>query len=199
MAPGRTTFLGASRDFRIVVKLIIPDHVVEGAVVHLVERGSDGVCRCIACTIASLFKGRILTASKNELLAERLVVLHFAAKQACSLCYSATARKGSGIELKNKPPVDWMSFCQQRLGSAVLRVCQRSREKEQHYKLKKEVGVGNPDHPSSFACRECASLSQSEKRNQQNTGNVRICKSYPKVRVHCLTSVSPLDAGVICT
>src|SRR5260370_32656094 len=128
MAPGRTTFLGASRDFRIVVKLIIPDHVVEGTVVHLVERGSDGVCSCIACTIASLFKGRILTASKNELLSERLVVLHFAAKQACSLCSSATARKGSGIELKNKPPVDCMSFCHQRLGDTILRLFPKSRQ-----------------------------------------------------------------------
>ena len=55
VAPWRATFLGASFDRRIVIKLIIPNQVVERAVVDLTKRRPDRISIGITSTAASLF------------------------------------------------------------------------------------------------------------------------------------------------
>jgi hypothetical protein len=52
--PGEKESAGTSIDLRIVIKLIVPDQVMEGAVIDLFERGADRIASSIAGTAGAL-------------------------------------------------------------------------------------------------------------------------------------------------
>lgn len=80
MAPWSATFLRAAFDYGIIVKLVVPDCVVEGAVIHLVESCPYWVRCCVACATISLLKRGSFTACIDKLLAEPFVILRLTPK-----------------------------------------------------------------------------------------------------------------------
>src|SRR5271167_157610 len=130
MAPGSATGFAASGDLRIVVKLVVPNHVVIGAVIDLVKGGTDRIACGIADAVVSLLQGRRFTTRVDKLLAEVLVSLWLTAKRARPTGAASATRERRGIELENEPPINWTSFLQKRRqrstrrkawGSAALR------------------------------------------------------------------------------
>src|ERR1700737_1211722 len=71
---------------------------------------------------ASLLKRGIPAACINILLAERVIISNFATEAAYPCRTSSASRESAGIKLKYEPPVDRMSFFQERHRSA-LHVC----------------------------------------------------------------------------
>src|SRR5260370_32278785 len=98
---------------RITIKLIVPDHVKELAVVYLVEGGAQRIGGRIAGTPSTLPKSAIGAAGKRELLAEAPIRLNGATKGACPLS-AAALRKGLCIEFEYEPPVHQLTTLQKR-------------------------------------------------------------------------------------
>src|SRR5216683_140138 len=109
--------------YGIPVKLIVPEHVKELAVVYLVKRGPHRVRPGVANTASAFLKAVVNAAGIGELLAELFVRLNRAAKWACSLSAFTAARKGTCVEFEHEPPVDRLSKLQQRGG----RTCRHGR------------------------------------------------------------------------
>src|SRR5262245_55292819 len=105
MSPWRAALLGAAGNFRIVVELVVPDHVVERAVVDLVERRADRVRDGVAGAPGPRLQGLVGAAGEGELLAPLLVALHAAAEDAGLLGVGTAMRKRLGVELEHEPPV----------------------------------------------------------------------------------------------
>src|SRR5208282_3525919 len=108
--------LGTPLDCRIIVKLIVPDHVEEGVVIDLVKSRAYWIRCCVARTTVSLLERRILAARVNVLLAIQSVILHFTAKQARSCCPAGAPRESGRIEFENEPPRNRVSIFQKRHG-----------------------------------------------------------------------------------
>src|SRR5258708_9098068 len=113
MPPGRPALLRASCNSRIIVELVVPYHVVEGPVIYVLERSAQRVFGGFAYAATSFLKVPSFTARIYELLAE-CVLLHISAERARSFLVISTpaAREGLGVELEDKPPIDWVPFFQ---------------------------------------------------------------------------------------
>ena len=70
MAPRCAAFLGAPGNLGVVVKLVVPDHIVEGTVINLVEGGAQRVGGGVAHAIAAQLQDVVLAAGIGKLLAE---------------------------------------------------------------------------------------------------------------------------------
>src|SRR5260370_4890631 len=108
MAPRCDAFLGASVNLGIVVKLVVPDYIVEGPVINLVEGGSQRVGRGVAHTIAAQLKYIMLAAGVGKLLAERFVArggLHAAAERARPARPCDAPRQKMRLRLAYQPPI----------------------------------------------------------------------------------------------
>src|SRR5260370_14448600 len=117
MAPRCAAFLGASVNLGIVVKLVVPDYIVEGTVINLVEGGSQRVGGCVAHAIAAQLKDVMLAAGTGKLLAERFVTrcgLHGAAERARSARSGGAAWQKMRVELEYEPPVHRMGSFEKR-------------------------------------------------------------------------------------
>jgi hypothetical protein len=98
----------------IVIKLIIPNQVVEGILIDFLERCPDRVIRGIAEAGITLLQSSGLAARKYKLLTEVSVILDGAAKWAAPDSGAAAAREGRRIELKNNPPIYRVIFGNKR-------------------------------------------------------------------------------------
>src|ERR1700733_1438646 len=101
--PRGSVFVGE----RIAVELIVPEHIIERAVVHLIESGAQRIGGGVADASAALLQGVIRAAGKHKLLAEVFISLHRAAKRTRSL-RAAAIRKRFRVELEPKPPTPRM-------------------------------------------------------------------------------------------
>src|SRR5258708_8779512 len=117
MAPRCAAFLGASVNLGIVVKLVVPDYIVEGTVINLVEGGSQRVGGGVAHTIAAQLKYIMLAAGVGKLLAERFVArggLHAAAERARPAGPCDASRQKMCVELEYEPPLHPIAPLQNR-------------------------------------------------------------------------------------
>src|SRR6266498_4191479 len=105
MPPRSATTRRASLYLRIVIELIVPDYVVEGVVIYLVEGRSDRIIRGVAQAMIPLLQRVSFAARIDELLAVCSIVLHLTAEWTSSGCCAAAFRETCRIELENKPPV----------------------------------------------------------------------------------------------
>src|SRR5256885_2830246 len=93
---------------------------MEGAVIDFTKRRSDWIGGGVPCAAVTLFKGWRLAAGKGVLLTVR-IFLYCTPKRTGSGRASAIG-KLSGVQLEDKPPINWMTICQERYGRA-LRGC----------------------------------------------------------------------------
>src|SRR2546425_9901767 len=114
MSPRRAAAFRASRDFRVVIELIIPDEIVEPVLVDLIERRPYRIRRRLTSAAAALLQGWLLGACIDELLTKASRVgLDLAAKGARARI-AATAGKRCRIELEDEPPVHRLPLGQER-------------------------------------------------------------------------------------
>ena len=105
MAPGRAAAIVAPLDGRIPVELVIPDDVIERAVIDRIEGGSHGIGHTATETPAAFLECRFFVARENELLTGR-IVLNDASEWTGLKPFSVPAAgKGLGIELEDEPPI----------------------------------------------------------------------------------------------
>src|ERR1019366_8575902 len=107
MTPGCATAFGATGNRWVVIKLIVPDHVKERPVIYFVEGRSERVRGRISDTITALLKYIVFAARIDELLTEGVITLRVSPKGAGSTG-GRTPWKSGSVELKDKPPIDWM-------------------------------------------------------------------------------------------
>src|SRR5207244_4433290 len=98
MAPRRTARVPASLNLRVLVELIIPDHIWHCVIVHFIKGCADGVICRVPGAIGAFLKRLIVAAGVNELLAEGGIILDLAAKNALSLGTAAASRKHARIQ-----------------------------------------------------------------------------------------------------
>src|SRR6266404_1958865 len=113
--PPRSAATGrASLDLRIVIELIVPDHIIERVVVYLVEGRSDRITSGVTQAIISLLQGVSFAARIDELLAVCSIVLHLTAEWTSSGRCAAAFRETCRIKFEHKPPAHRMSGGEQR-------------------------------------------------------------------------------------
>src|SRR5713226_2414697 len=106
-----TVAIAAGGEFWVLVELIVPDHIVEGATVDFIKCRAHRIVCCIASTSASCLKALGITAGHSKLLTERCPGrLHLPTKQACSGSARSALWEGRRIKLECKPPIDRMPF-----------------------------------------------------------------------------------------
>ena len=101
-------------DYRIIIKLIVPDNVVQRAIVDFIEGCTDRISHAVACTIASLLEFCVLTARIHILLAGHPMVPNLATKRTHAICAPLAAGERRAVELEDEPPIDGIALFQQR-------------------------------------------------------------------------------------
>src|ERR1700687_2131609 len=113
MSPwGATTVaIAAGWDLGVLVELIVPHHIVEGAIVDFIKCRTHRIVGCIASASASRLKRLGITAGPCELLAEGCPGrLHLPTEHACSGSAGGAPWKRGRIELEYEPPIDGVPF-----------------------------------------------------------------------------------------
>src|SRR6266568_6045204 len=110
-----TVAIAAGGEFWVLVELIVPDHIVEGATIDFIKCRTHRIIRCIASTSASCLKALGITAGHSKLLTERGPGrLHLPTEQACSGSARSALWEGRRIKLECKPPIDRMPLGNER-------------------------------------------------------------------------------------
>src|SRR5689334_7593724 len=108
MSPWRTAAFGrAVREHGVAVELIVPDHIIEIAVIDLIEGGADGIVQRGADAALALVQRIAAAAGDGELLTKSLLGLNGAAEDAGprSAVRTAAGEGLLGVELEGEPPV----------------------------------------------------------------------------------------------
>src|SRR5258706_6352873 len=117
MAPRTRALFGAPRDFRIIIKLVIPNYIEVGAVVDLIKRRPQRVVDAIAGTTVTLLKRMIIATCVDELLTERAILPDLSAEDTDALRATTATRKCCSIKLEREPPIDRLPPLEKRNGS----------------------------------------------------------------------------------
>src|SRR5665213_116072 len=111
MAPAGTAIGGGARQFWFSLKLVVPHHVVETAIVEFVVGCTHRILLGRARTASALGKLRVFAAGKHKLLTAG-ICLHAAAEGAALRLRLAVATAGEFdcVEFEDKPPVNCIAF-----------------------------------------------------------------------------------------
>ena len=97
----------AGGKIRIVVKLIVPDHVAVSTVIDFIESGADWISGAFAETTVVVVQCRIGATGGNGLQTEIFgIVLYLSTEYAGALRIRDTAWEKFCVELEYKPPID---------------------------------------------------------------------------------------------
>ncbi len=117
VTPAGTAVRGAAGHPGVSLELIVPDDVVEVAVVDLVVGGADGVLLGRAGAAGPLLELRVLAARENELLSATAAIRFGSAAERARLrprLIHTTAGEFHGVELEHEPPAHRMTLGEER-------------------------------------------------------------------------------------